>query len=97
MDIVEQVKKTAVSSFHNILRASADHNGRFRMVMTTRTGGAEKPLLIVGNAHGIVEDGHCIAVLNPDKEPPPLRPALFLRWRDWNQSGPMHIYASRPD
>ena len=68
MNIVEQVKQTAVSSFHNILRASAHHNGRFRMVLTTRAGDTDKPLLIVGNAHGVVEDGHCIAILNPDKE-----------------------------
>lgn len=68
MGIVEEIKQAAVSSFRNILRASADHNGRFRMVMTTRAGGADKPLLIVGNAHGVVEDGHCIAILNPDKE-----------------------------
>jgi len=68
MNVVEQVKQTAVSSFRNILRASAHHNGRFRMVLTTRTGDDDKPLLIVGNAHGVVEDGHCIAIQNPDKD-----------------------------
>lgn len=67
MNIAEQVKQTAASSFDNILRASAHHNGRFRMVLTTRAGDTDKPLLIVGNAHGVVEDGHCIAVLNPDQ------------------------------
>ncbi len=28
----------------------------------------EKPLLVVGNAHGQVEDGHVIAILNPAEE-----------------------------
>ena len=27
-----------------------------------------KPLLLIGNAHSKIEDGHCIAVLNPDME-----------------------------
>ena len=34
---------------------------------TTEIGGEAKPVPVVGNAHAHFDDGHVIAVLNPDK------------------------------
>lgn len=67
MDIVEQVKQIAVNYWYSALKSAPDQNGTFKMVVSARIGDTTKPLLLVGNAHGKIEDGHCIAVLNPDE------------------------------
>jgi hypothetical protein len=66
MNTVEQLKEVAVNTFLAMLPASADDNSAFRVLLTTKVDGEVKPLLLIGNAHGAVEDGHCLAVLNPD-------------------------------
>ena len=68
MDITEQIKQVAVNTFLAILPASADDDAAFRMLLTVKIGGEVKPLLLLGNVHGKIEDGHVLAVLNPDKE-----------------------------
>ena len=68
MNTVEQVKQAAVRHFLGVLPSSAGDNGMFRSMSTMHVGGENKPLLLVGNAHSRVEDGHCIAILNPDQE-----------------------------
>lgn len=64
----DQLQEVAVSLFLAVLRVSADHQGTFRLLITSKIDGEEKPLLVVGNAHAQVEDGHVIAVFNPTKE-----------------------------
>jgi hydroxyethylthiazole kinase-like sugar kinase family protein len=66
--MLDEMKKIAVNIFSNILPLSAAHHGTFRLLITAKIAGAEKPILIVGNAHSDVEDGHIIAVLNPDED-----------------------------
>jgi hypothetical protein len=67
----DEVQKIAVEVFKSVLRVSGgepksgDH-GLFNMMLTTRINGEVKPLLLKGNAHHEIEDGHCIAILNPD-------------------------------
>jgi hypothetical protein len=68
MNIAEQIQKVAVNTFLAILPASADDNAAFRMLLTVKVGDEVKPLLLIGNVHGKIEDGHVLAVLNPDKE-----------------------------
>ena len=68
MNITEQIQQVAVNAFLAILPASADDDGTFRVLMTAKVNGEIKPLLLIGNAHSRVEDGHVMAVLNPDKE-----------------------------
>lgn len=63
----EELKKTAVSVFDSVLKASAAHGGTFRLLITAKVGETEKPLLLIGNAHSDVEDGHVISILNPDE------------------------------
>ncbi|MDZ4251494.1 MAG: hypothetical protein U1A72_02865 [Sulfuritalea sp.] len=68
MDIAKQVEQIAVSTFLAILRATTENNGGFKMLITATVDGGAKPLLLIGTAHGGIEDGHVVAVLNPDKE-----------------------------
>jgi len=68
MSIADNVKEIAVNIFKSVLKVSANKGGTFRILITADVEGNEKPLLIVGNAHASFEDGHCIAVLNPDEE-----------------------------
>lgn len=43
--------------------------GKFQSTLTLRLGDVDKPVLIVGTAHGLPhEDGDAIAVLNPDPD-----------------------------
>lgn len=67
MNVVETVKQVAVRTFLNALADAPDSNGTFKMLRSVKVGDTVKPLLLVGNAHGKHEDGHCIAVLNPDE------------------------------
>lgn len=67
MSIVDQVKQAAISYFLGILYSSADHCAPFRAMVSMNVDGTVKPLLLVGTAHGKVEDGHCLALLNPDE------------------------------
>lgn len=66
--MIEQLTKIADTVFRNLLPISAKESGIFRLLMTVDIDGAAKPLLIVGNAHSQIEDGDCIAVLNPDHD-----------------------------
>lgn len=65
---VDKVKTIAVSHFVSVLTASPEMDGLFRSLLTVEVDGERKPLLLVGNAHGRIEDGHIIAILNPDQE-----------------------------
>jgi hypothetical protein len=40
----------------------------FKALITVEIDGEHKPLLLVGTVHSRVEDGSCIAILNPDPE-----------------------------
>ncbi|MGR4069251.1 hypothetical protein [Billgrantia sp. C5P2] len=66
--MVDQLQEVAAALFLSVLKVSADHQGTFRLLVTSKIDGEEKPLLVVGNAHGQVEDGHAIAILNPTEE-----------------------------
>ncbi|MBX3678040.1 MAG: hypothetical protein KF853_13565 [Rhodocyclaceae bacterium] len=67
MDTIEQVKQVAFSHFRGVLNMSCVQDGCFKALVAVEVGDTVKPLLLVGNAHNEEEDGHCIAVLNPDK------------------------------
>ncbi len=64
---IEQMKTLAAGVLRSILVASPEHNGTFRLLVTTNIGETPKPLLVVGNSHRHFEDAHGIAVLNPDR------------------------------
>ena len=67
MNITEKMTNVADTIFRSILKTSADRSGVFRVMITIEHDQEEKPLMVVGNAHPTHEDGHCIAVLNPDE------------------------------
>jgi hypothetical protein len=53
-------------NYHKMLmRYASEDNAYFKSIVTIAVDGSMKPLLIFGNAHGRVEDGHCTLVLNP--------------------------------
>ena len=64
----DRVREIAVNLFKATLVESAEYQGTFRLLITAKIGDENKPLLILGNAHSAVEDGHCIAILNPSEE-----------------------------
>jgi hypothetical protein len=68
MDIKTQIQQAAVKFFLGILYSSTSDQAPFMGLITLELDGEHKPLLIVGTAHSRVEDGSCIAVLNPDPE-----------------------------
>lgn len=43
-------------------------NVNFRMLVTARFDGQDKPVLLVGTLHGTLEDASVVAVLNPDED-----------------------------
>lgn len=65
--MLDKLAKIAEPVFRALLAHSAEERGIFRVLMTVNVDGSPKPLLIVGNAHPRIEDGDCIAVLNPDE------------------------------
>jgi hypothetical protein len=67
MSTSAQVEKIAVNLWHNVLSVSPEDNGPFKMLVSMKTEDSTKPLLLVGNVHGRIQDGYCIGVLNPDK------------------------------
>jgi hypothetical protein len=68
MNTAKHLQQIAVNTFLAILRASdQDHSG-FRILITMTVDGEMKPLLMIGTAHGGIEDGHVVAVLNPDQD-----------------------------
>lgn len=67
MNIVNQVKQLAFKHFVANMESGPDHGGTFRTLTSFVADGESKPLLIVGTTHKKVEDGSCIAILNPDK------------------------------
>lgn len=68
MDIIEQVKQMAVGYLKGVMTIGPDDDATFRMLITATVGGEVKPLLLLGNGHRKFDDGHCIAILNPDAE-----------------------------
>ena len=66
--MLEELKIITEKLFRSVLSISAKNSGTFRLLITARIGEMEKPLLIVGNAHSDIEDGHVIAVFNPDED-----------------------------
>jgi hypothetical protein len=65
--MIEQLTKIAVDIFKAVLSTSAESGGTFRILITAKIAEEDKPVLLVGNAHSRVEDGHVIAILNPDE------------------------------
>ena len=63
----EKIIKIAASLFKSVLLISFDQQGTFRIVVTVDIRGEGVPLLVLGNTHSAAEDGHCIAILNPDR------------------------------
>ncbi len=63
----ERIKEVAIQLFKSVLLISTSHQGTFRLIVSVSIDNATKPLLLVGNAHSEVEDGHCIAILNPEE------------------------------
>ena len=68
MNTIEQLKQLAVKTFAAILPFSADSCSPFKMMTTIQIDGEVKPVLLAGVAHGKIEDGHIMAVLNPDPD-----------------------------
>ena len=64
----DRVKQIAESIFRAVLKVNADNQGTFRVIISVKVSDEIKPLLILGNAHGKIEDGTCIAILNPDED-----------------------------
>lgn len=64
-----KVSKIVECIFKSILSSSFGYQRTFRALITVEIEENEpKPLLILGNAHSKFDDGHCIAILNPDEE-----------------------------
>ena len=63
----KKIKEVSIHLFNSVLTISANQHGTFRLLVTIQIDDQSKPLFIVGNAHSEIEDGHCIAVLNPEK------------------------------
>lgn len=63
-----RIEALAVHYFCAVLYASAETCAPFRGLITVPVGEEQKPLLLVGTAHLNKQDGHCIAVLNPDPD-----------------------------
>ena len=68
MDIHAHIQRAAVQYFLGILHASAADQAPFKGLITIEIDGERKPLLLTGTAHSRVEDGSCLAILNPDRE-----------------------------
>lgn len=66
MELIEQIKQLAAGYCRAAMAIGPDDNGTFRMLSTIDVAGEAKPLLLLGNAHRKYDDGHCIAILNPD-------------------------------
>lgn len=68
MELFDQIEQLAVANLLFALKHSPDDNGTFKTLVTMNAGSIAKPLLLVGNAHHAFQDGHVIAVLNPDED-----------------------------
>lgn len=64
--IVERVKQVAVGVLNAAIFGSPE-NGRFKALIAFDTPDGEKPLYLAASTHGDIEDGHCMAILNPDE------------------------------
>lgn len=65
--LYDKVEKVASSLYSCALESSAETDSIFRTLVNVDFDGSLKPLLVVGTTHPYFGDGHCIAVLNPDK------------------------------
>ena len=64
----EQLERIAEKYFKLTVEENPNNSGTFKYLIPMQVDGETKPLLLLGNAHGLpFEDGHCIAVLNPDE------------------------------
>lgn len=59
-DITKQV-------FDSILKVSAGTSGKFKLIVMAKFEDEVKPILIIGNAHSDIEDGHSITIVNPEQ------------------------------
>lgn len=66
MELIDQITQLAVGYCRAAMATGPDDNGTFRMLSTIHVAGEAKPLLLLGNANRKYDDGHCIAILNPD-------------------------------
>lgn len=65
--LFDKVEKAATSLYLCALESSAQSDSIFRMLMNVDFDGSIKPLLVAGRAFKLRDEGHLIAVLNPDK------------------------------
>lgn len=73
--------------------SSTTDQALFKGIVTISVDGVAKPLLILGNAHGRVEDGEIILVLNPRKSLiPDLKPGVT-----YGKGGIKQLVASKCD
>lgn len=68
MDIQGRIQQAALQFFLGVLYSSAGDQAPFKALITIDIDGERKPLLLAGTAHSRVEDGSCIAIVNPDPE-----------------------------
>ena len=63
----EEIQQIAVDNFQCFLKSCSKSNATYRQLLTVEIEDAATPLLLIGEAHGSVEDGYCIAILNPEE------------------------------
>lgn len=63
----DKVEKAATNLYLCALESSAQSESTFRMLINIDFDGSIKPLLVAGRAFKSRDEGHLIAVLNPDK------------------------------
>lgn len=67
MSLKELLKKYAIEAVINALSEKNDDKG-FKEIVEIDLAGETKTLFLVGYADRNIEDGSCIAILNPEKE-----------------------------
>jgi hypothetical protein len=68
MDVTEQLKDTAIMCLGSVVALCTGQGGWFATMSGTVVGDGVVPTLLVGFAElSRVGDGHCAAILNPDK------------------------------
>lgn len=62
----KEVERLALEYMSMVIKTSGLADSLFRSVLEINFDGETKPLLLVGHAHPKIEDGHIIAIVNPD-------------------------------
>ena len=62
------IAEKAAKIFLTMLNVTSYKDGTFRVMVSIDINEQKKPLMIIGTTHPDVEDGQCIAILNPDQE-----------------------------